>query len=954
VQHGPAAALVDPLSHAGFVTIMARDDYRTGHRVVQRVITASDGRRYELESTQARFIYVLSVSHWFEPLEDVVEQVRGVHERLAEAGDLQNAPYIPVVLLPPLLDCAPSVDALGADVDAGLALGRRLGYEPVVDIVTAFRQLGLALRGETAGPGSFSDAAFDEDAFLSRLLDDQGSAGVRGPFAVLRALSAAVFGQADDLDRYADLAGQALPALAGLYWGAPGNVVWGLALAQRVRTAGADERPGLLRELDDVCDWLARRAEDSPGTFRHLATWLGAERSWAVGDVPAALAAFDSALGDVQHRQRPWQRALITERAGLLHLEHGLEHTGRILLHGAHDCFQAWGATGKVAQLERDHSFLRNLGQRPGVTQRSHGHATVAPGRSQGRTQGRHGTLAVSSRSIDLMAVLKASQALSSETNLEQLRARVVEVLSALTGATTVRLLLWNDDAQQWYLPSGGGGEAAMSLEDAAAGALLPVSAFRYAERTREPLLVEDAARDDRFRRDPYLAGADHCSLLVVPVITHGALRAMLLLENRLSGGMFTADRLDTVVLIAGQLAVSIDNALSERFRSLVQRSSDLTLVCDRDGVMSYVSAASTEVLGLDEAALTGRPLREVVHADDWAEFEQRFQAPGAGDAQALEFRVVGGAERADGAARWVQATFTDLLADPAVGGIVVHLRDVTERHRLETDLRHAQKMESVGQLAAGIAHEINTPIQFVGDNVQFLSDAFGDLSRVLQAYQEAATQPDPAPGLSAAGGLAQEIDTDYLLDEIPSAIEQTRDGVSRVSTIVRAMKAFGHPSGDSKSLSDLNEAIRSTLVVAGSEIKYVADVVTELGDLPPVWCNLGDINQVVLNLVVNAAHAVGEAMRKGRGRGTITVRTRCEGDEVVVEVADTGTGIPPDIADRVFEQFFTTKEVGTGTGQGLALAYALVHDRHGGTIGFTSDPGGGTTFTIRLPHHQP
>jgi signal transduction histidine kinase len=163
----------------------------------------------------------------------------------------------------------------------------------------------------------------------------------------------------------------------------------------------------------------------------------------------------------------------------------------------------------------------------------------------------------------------------------------------------------------------------------------------------------------------------------------------------------------------------------------------------------------------------------------------------------------------------------------------------------------------------------------------------------------------------------------------------------------VRAMKAFGHPGTEEKTQADLNEAIANTLVVANNEIKYVADVETELGDLPLVHCHLGDINQIVLNLVVNAAHAIGAA---DRGRGTITVRTHLDGGYAVIDVADTGTGVPPEIADKLFDPFFTTKEVGTGTGQGLALVRTLVADRHGGTIDFTTEPGVGTVFTVRLP----
>jgi PAS domain S-box-containing protein len=276
-------------------------------------------------------------------------------------------------------------------------------------------------------------------------------------------------------------------------------------------------------------------------------------------------------------------------------------------------------------------------------------------------------------------------------------------------------------------------------------------------------------------------------------------------------------------------------------------------------------------------------------------------------------------------------------------GGVLsfnAFIQDTSERHRLAAELRQAQKLESMGQLASGIAHEINTPIQFIGDNVRFLGDAFGELALALDGNGRAETAPAP--------------DLAFLMVEVPLAVEQTLEGVERVATIVKAMKAIGHPSTEHKTYADLNQAIRNTLVVAVSEIKYVADVDTELGDLPPVWCHPGDVNQVLLNLVVNAAHAIREKVGGNGERGTITVRTFPEGDDAIIEVTDTGAGITPEVGEHIFEPFFTTKEVGVGTGQGLALVYSLVTDRHRGSIGFVSEPGAGTTFTVRLPMAAP
>ncbi len=367
------------------------------------------------------------------------------------------------------------------------------------------------------------------------------------------------------------------------------------------------------------------------------------------------------------------------------------------------------------------------------------------------------------------------------------------------------------------------------------------------------------------------------------------------------------------------------------RYRSFVQNSSDLTLVMDGNGILTYVSPASWPILGLTETQMIGRPMADFLHPNDLTAYDARGASRATSDhSKPVQARLRCG----DGSYRLMEAHLTDLTDEPTVRGVVANVRDITESARLETELRHAQKLESVGQLASGIAHEINTPIQFVSDNVRFLGDAFDELLT------------------AAAARPTADLDLEYLSAEVPQAVGHTLEGLDRVATIVRAMKAFGHPGTDEKSATDLNEAVNSALVVASNTIKQVADTTVELGDLPRVWCHPGDINQVLVNLIVNACHAMAD--KSGDERGTLTVRTALDGTDVLITVTDTGTGVPEAIAGRLFEPFFTTKEVGRGTGQGLALAYGLITDRHNGSLTFTSTPGAGTTFTIRLPIAEP
>lgn len=279
---------------------------------------------------------------------------------------------------------------------------------------------------------------------------------------------------------------------------------------------------------------------------------------------------------------------------------------------------------------------------------------------------------------------------------------------------------------------------------------------------------------------------------------------------------------------------------------------------------------------------------------------------------------------------------------------------DITEVRRLGRELTAAQKLESVGRLAAGVAHEINTPVQFVSDNVQFVRSSLPDIAAVVRGYRNLQLAVQSGGDVGSAARLAAEAeeaaDLDYVLENAPLAIESSIDGLGRIATIVRSMKEFAHPDQGEKKFADLNQAIRSTLVIAHNEYKYVAEIDTQFGDLPAAPCFLGEINQVVLNLLVNASHAIADVVKDSGGLGKITVRTRLDGDAVEISIADTGTGIPAAARDKIFDPFFTTKEVGKGTGQGLAIARSVVVNKHGGSLRFETECGKGTTFFLRLP----
>jgi PAS domain S-box-containing protein len=388
-----------------------------------------------------------------------------------------------------------------------------------------------------------------------------------------------------------------------------------------------------------------------------------------------------------------------------------------------------------------------------------------------------------------------------------------------------------------------------------------------------------------------------------------------------------------------------------ERYRELFENASDLVYTTDLEGRVTSLNRVAVQTLGYSIEEAVQMNLRQLVDPKYWDRFKHGRQRLLAGESDANQEVEV---KAKDGRRVRLEVKPRLIYKDGKPVGVQGIGRDITGREVAEMELLHAQKLEAVGRLASGIAHEINTPIQFVGDNTRFLQDSFGCLQGLLNKYQEflstAASGTLRPDFLAEVRRAEEEADSAYLREEIPKALTQTLEGITRVSSIVRAMKDFAHPESKEMAAADLNKALLSTLTVARNELKYVSDVETDFGDLPLVVCNVGDLNQVFLNLLVNAAHAISDVVKGTGAKGKIRVRTVLEGKTVLITISDTGGGIPEAIRARIYDPFFTTKEVGRGTGQGLAIARSMVVNRHKGSLTFESEVGKGTTFYIRLP----
>ena len=374
---------------------------------------------------------------------------------------------------------------------------------------------------------------------------------------------------------------------------------------------------------------------------------------------------------------------------------------------------------------------------------------------------------------------------------------------------------------------------------------------------------------------------------------------------------------------------------------------------------IDFISAKANELTGypVDELLSDSSLWSSLIKEGDLERYQRAFKrCMETSQPCEVEYRI----ETKDGTAKdlfdRISPVFDDADEVVAVDGMIV---DITERKRLQQELERTQMLQTLGSLVAGIAHEINTPIQFISDNINFLSDSFQGVFSLMEVYKElkdAAADKSlfeaPDEHIKKVTDAESKADIEFLAEEIPQAITQSLEGMDRVLTIVNAMRGFSHIDERRKAPSDLNRAIQSSLVILRNELKYVAEVVTELDeDLPLVVCSADEMSQVFMNLFINAAHSIADVIDRGEDqRGAITIKTCSAGENVIIEVSDTGTGIKPEIIEKIFDPFFTTKESGKGTGQGLAFVKSIVVEKHEGDLDIETEVGAGTTFKITLP----
>jgi len=690
-EHGYSELFLTALAMTCVPAIVFRGDYATGYRLARMALATGMAREGGAETARVRHVLALFSSHWFRPVEEDLRHSRATIDAALRAGDLELVGYSFCTTLRATIEVCDDLAQMGAVCTDAIGFCRKHAHRLGEETSLAFRQLVRALEGKTERPGSFDDAAFNEQTHLAAI---QGNSAALVSFHIYRGLAACLFDDQEALARHTEAAQGLLSGIPGYYLIALGNLLHSLVLIETIRATPAAERPPLLEQVAANQAWLAARAADAPMNFSHLWELVEAQRLDALERPWEAQSAFERAMCQAQAQQRPWHHALATERAGQFYLRRGLEHAGRPLLRRAQALYRQWGAHGKVRAMRDRLPFL---------DARDQVDITDIPGEA-----------------LNHQALLRGMQALASETRLPQLVARVTELVGQLTGATDVRFFML-DEAGRWYLEGGLRGSERlerMPVSAAQERGLMSSAGRHLVLTTLQPVVSEDAVIDSRFAGDPHFAGLPLCSLLALPMVAQGRIRACLVLENRLFRAAFTAQGIETVSVLCDQLAISIENVrlyesleqkVADRTRELEAANRLLETLSVRDGLTGIANRRcfdETLLAAWRRAARSGAPLALAMFDVDWFKNYNDCYGHQAGD-ECLRMLagVLGGQARRAGdlAARYGGEEFAFIAADTDLTTMLQLVEGV--RTGLEAcAIPHAESVIGHVTVSAGVA----------------------------------------------------------------------------------------------------------------------------------------------------------------------------------------------------------------------------------------------------------
>ncbi|MEH2249023.1 trifunctional serine/threonine-protein kinase/ATP-binding protein/sensor histidine kinase [Nostoc sp.] len=1001
VEYGNAPESTHGYVMYGLTLVAILGDIDAGYRFGQLGVNLLQRIHAPKLTAKTIFAFNCFLRHWQEPAKYTLEGFLQAYSSGLETGDIEYVALSLICYCDTAYWSGQELSALRQTTEAHHKVIQQLRQDSCLHTQSIYHQVVVNLLEVVPEPERLLGEYCHEDEIIQLFLKTNQGAGLYQVY-FNKLLLSYLFQHYEQALQNAKLAEPYLGAVTGLVLVPIFYFYDALVRLAVYPDASETDQISIIERVTADQEKLSIWAAHAPSNQAHRHALVVAEKCRVLGAKAEAIEYYDRAIAKAKENEYVNEEALANELAAKFYLEWHKERIAQEYLINAYYCYTRWGAKAKVDDLEQRYpQLLAPILQqtRSPITSSQtitniDSIATLHPSFNKSVTSSSN-----TSVMLDLATVFKASQTLSSEIELDKLLTKLLQVVIENAGADKCALLLLKAGRlkveaiaqvrqQSTVLQS-------IFVEDSAD---VPHSLISTVKRNLQPTVIINAAVHPALMADPYIIRQQPKSLLCTPILYQGKLLGILYLENNLTTGAFTSDRVEILNLLCTQAAISLENArlyqqAQDTLENLGETEQFLRLIIDnipqsvfwKDRNYVYLGCnhnfAQASGVGVPENIIgkTDYDLSWTREESDWyVECDRRIIESGQ-----AELNIIETVQQADRKQIWSNTNKIPLKdREGNIFGILGTCEDITEhqqaqqllqqqKQQLEQALQELQtmqlqlvqgeKMSALGNLVAGVAHEINNPVGFIAGNLEPAKDYVKDLFGLIKLYQE----KFPEPGSDIEDEI-DAMDLDYLREDLPKLLDSMKLGVNRIRSISTSLRTFSRADKDYKVPFNIHEGIDSTILILRHRLKAnenrpEIEVIKKYGKLPLVECFAGQLNQVFMNLLANAIDALEEYSTE-RSLSAILANPNCitiqtdvaeSGQHILIKIADNGVGMSPEVKQQVFDHLFTTKPVGKGTGLGLAIARQIIIEGHGGSLSCTSELGQGTEFVIQISIQQ-